>query len=375
MEQSLNAIAKRIWFGRYPDQGEGAARTKFGTVPSAAKLFQGNMLTWPAGRARPGHAVYVSGFEWIPLPAVGLQVYVETVGGCAGRVLVKRLDPIEGERYGGERRRTQSWPGSVVALVDTKHPRNVFDPAGGRWATVCVTHSTVCNHETHALAEYHLIAADWCEACQEKLAAGEAEQQAFDDQTAREGEAALAAVLWEQRRNNAAERHADDPNAYAAWLAGEVPTSPDQPPDDEEESTVPTTDLTPAERERVAALLTQHGVPVEGGHIMRSSWDFEASPEDHALMDRAAAQAERRASAPAPAPRPLDEKRFALMQQLRTDYQKFEAERRALKEQREPLSGPERAAWFDALRDLTMVTITTRLAFRRTVAAFWKDGR
>jgi hypothetical protein len=49
-------------------------------------------------------------------------------------------------------------------------------------------------------------------------------------------------------------------------------------------------DLTQAEYERVQELIREHGIELpDGSLIMRSSWDFDASEEDHALMDRASA--------------------------------------------------------------------------------------
>jgi hypothetical protein len=56
--------------------------------------------------------------------------------------------------------------GTVVTIYDTNHPRNVFDPAGGRWVTVCEDHGSICNHETLALAKAHAPYAEWCEPCQ-----------------------------------------------------------------------------------------------------------------------------------------------------------------------------------------------------------------
>lgn len=51
--------------------------------------------------------------------------------------------------------------------------------------------------------------------------------------------------------------------------------------------------LTDAEKARVRELLRLHAVRLpESGFIMRSSWDHDASSEDHALMDRAAFLAE-----------------------------------------------------------------------------------
>jgi hypothetical protein len=49
-------------------------------------------------------------------------------------------------------------------------------------------------------------------------------------------------------------------------------------------------DLTQAECRRVQELIREHGIELPGGgFIMRSSWDFDASEEDHALLDRAEA--------------------------------------------------------------------------------------
>lgn len=54
-------------------------------------------------------------------------------------------------------------------------------------------------------------------------------------------------------------------------------------------------ELTSAEQRRVIELLEKHGIELpDGSYIMRSSWDMEASAEDHALMDRVVAIAMRR---------------------------------------------------------------------------------
>lgn len=43
-----------------------------------------------------------------------------------------------------------------------------MDPESGTWATVCEKHSTICNHESLALARSHLgDPTTWCELCQE----------------------------------------------------------------------------------------------------------------------------------------------------------------------------------------------------------------
>lgn len=40
-----------------------------------------------------------------------------------------------------------------------------LDPDGGKYVTVCEEHGTLCNHQTLKLANLHLRAVDWCEAC------------------------------------------------------------------------------------------------------------------------------------------------------------------------------------------------------------------
>lgn len=47
-----------------------------------------------------------------------------------------------------------------------------LDPAGGPWATACLTHGAICNHATLALARAHLGTAGWCEACQSPPSGG-----------------------------------------------------------------------------------------------------------------------------------------------------------------------------------------------------------
>lgn len=55
--------------------------------------------------------------------------------------------------------------GTRVTIYDTQHPDNIFDPAGGRWVTVCEDHHTLCNHATLAQARGHATVVDWCEPC------------------------------------------------------------------------------------------------------------------------------------------------------------------------------------------------------------------
>ena len=59
--------------------------------------------------------------------------------------------------------------GTVVAIYDTAHPDNVFDPDGGRYVVVCEDHGTLCNFESLRLARQHVPAVDWCEACMQAL--------------------------------------------------------------------------------------------------------------------------------------------------------------------------------------------------------------
>lgn len=62
-------------------------------------------------------------------------------------------------------RRTARATGTGVALYDTSHPSNVFDPSGGRWVTIC-EHGRLCNHRTLTLARHHMAAPDgWCDEC------------------------------------------------------------------------------------------------------------------------------------------------------------------------------------------------------------------
>lgn len=71
--------------------------------------------------------------------------------------------------YQGEVKRSRSRrTGTTVVLFDTTKT-DEFDPEGGRWVTICEEHSTVCNHETRKLAEYHMPVVDWCEECQDNL--------------------------------------------------------------------------------------------------------------------------------------------------------------------------------------------------------------
>lgn len=67
-------------------------------------------------------------------------------------------------RYVRQRRRSQH-TGATVTLYDTQAPENIFDPAGGRWVTVCEDHGAICNHETLALARAHAPHCEWCEPC------------------------------------------------------------------------------------------------------------------------------------------------------------------------------------------------------------------
>jgi hypothetical protein len=54
--------------------------------------------------------------------------------------------------------------GSTIAVYDGRAAD--LDTDGGRWQTVCETHSTIISHRTLALARSHAAApADWCEGC------------------------------------------------------------------------------------------------------------------------------------------------------------------------------------------------------------------
>lgn len=74
--------------------------------------------------------------------------------------------PYAGER---ERRRARA-TGSVVVLLDTHDPECDLDPEGGRWATLCDDHSTICNHPTRRVARHHMPRPDgWCEECRPRV--------------------------------------------------------------------------------------------------------------------------------------------------------------------------------------------------------------
>jgi hypothetical protein len=66
---------------------------------------------------------------------------------------------------GSVRERATSYYGGKVELLDGLHPDCLLDSSGGRWLTVCLEHSTVCNHRTIALARGHLRRVEWCEEC------------------------------------------------------------------------------------------------------------------------------------------------------------------------------------------------------------------
>lgn len=66
--------------------------------------------------------------------------------------------------YVRQSRRSRS-TGTRVTLYDTNHQENIFDPAGGRWVTVCEDHGAICNHQTLQLALDHMPYVQWCEEC------------------------------------------------------------------------------------------------------------------------------------------------------------------------------------------------------------------
>jgi len=71
-----------------------------------------------------------------------------------------------------ERRRNQR-TGVTVELVDTHHPDSRLDPDGGRWATVCIDHGGLVNHDTLAIARSFLsVPWEFCPDCQETISAG-----------------------------------------------------------------------------------------------------------------------------------------------------------------------------------------------------------
>lgn len=53
--------------------------------------------------------------------------------------------------------------GEWVSIYDAE-PAGL-DGEGGRWQTVCETHSTICSHETLALAKTSLDPREFCEDC------------------------------------------------------------------------------------------------------------------------------------------------------------------------------------------------------------------
>jgi len=70
-----------------------------------------------------------------------------------------------------ERRRNQR-TGVTVELIDTHHPDSRLDPDGGRWATVCIDHGAVVNHDTLAIARSFLaVPWEFCPDCQETVSA------------------------------------------------------------------------------------------------------------------------------------------------------------------------------------------------------------
>jgi len=68
--------------------------------------------------------------------------------------------------YIRQERRARS-TGAVVQVLDLRHPDTQFAPEDDCvWATVCVTHGTICVHPTLALARSHAAdPAGWCERC------------------------------------------------------------------------------------------------------------------------------------------------------------------------------------------------------------------
>lgn len=128
------------------------------------------------------------------LPCHGTRVTVRLVPGApadvrrpcsrCGRVWALSLDPVLGAwgryrgewtlvkaptpgRLAGERARSRNrQTGAVYVLVEAE--AQGFDPEGGPWVTLCERHSTVCNHETLALARSHLPTGDWCEECRDE---------------------------------------------------------------------------------------------------------------------------------------------------------------------------------------------------------------
>lgn len=82
-----------------------------------------------------------------------------------------RTDPDEGKYLIGKSRSRSC--GSIVELYDAEHPESAFDAAGGRYVTVCVTHSTVANYEKKSKAwQFFPHPNNWCEPCQAAVDAG-----------------------------------------------------------------------------------------------------------------------------------------------------------------------------------------------------------
>ena len=64
-----------------------------------------------------------------------------------------------------QRRKSQAF-GVVVSIYKAEEANLCTE--GGRYATVCEAHGTICNHETLREARAHAPHLNWCEECMEK---------------------------------------------------------------------------------------------------------------------------------------------------------------------------------------------------------------
>jgi hypothetical protein len=135
-------------------------------------------------------------------------------------------------------RRPRSTGLPVTQIDAEKHPD--FDPEeGGRFVTLCETHSTFCQHDTFSLARAHTASPEeWCEPCREVAEKrGRDKTSGFteeDRERARQSRSEAARKRAEAREQEKRRRSAEE-RAQEVWARFTVLAPPLEPEYTEEE--------------------------------------------------------------------------------------------------------------------------------------------
>lgn len=84
--------------------------------------------------------------------------------GVPPKVVENKLRQHLRKTTGRIQRRRSREHGVMVQVVDAEVAG--YCPEGGKYATICEAHSTICNHETLQVALDSAPTCEWCEDCQ-----------------------------------------------------------------------------------------------------------------------------------------------------------------------------------------------------------------